>query len=72
MIQGGLKVNIVPDECSIAVDRRLIPEENINDAREELINTLSSVDNVSWEIERTFAIPTVPPCQTRLLTSYQH
>jgi acetylornithine deacetylase/succinyl-diaminopimelate desuccinylase-like protein len=24
MIRGGLKVNIVPDECVIAIDRRLI------------------------------------------------
>src|SRR4030042_1485328 len=43
MIKGGLKVNIVPDECTISVDRRLIPEENIEDVEKELVQTLSSV-----------------------------
>ena len=63
MIQGGLKANIVPDECLITIDRRLVPEEDINEAREELIGTLSSVAGVTWEIEKEFAIPTVPPCK---------
>ncbi len=63
MIQGGLKANIVPDECIITVDRRLVPEEDINDARQELLDTLSSVAGVSWETGNVFAIPTVPPCR---------
>lgn len=67
MIHGGLKVNIVPDECVIAVDRRLIPEENIEDARKELVDTLSSVPGVSWELERVMAIPTIPPRQDPLV-----
>ena len=62
MIKGGLKMNIVPDECLISVDRRLIPEENPEDARKELLDTLASVPGVSWEIEHVFVIPTVPPC----------
>jgi len=63
MIKGGIKVNIIPDECIISIDRRLIPEEDMNDARTEVVDTLSSVADVSWEIEKVFAIPTVPPCQ---------
>ncbi len=66
MIKGGLKVNIVPDECVISVDRRLIPEENLDDARQELFTTLSAVPDVNWELERVFAIPTVPPCDDPL------
>lgn len=62
MIKGGIKTNIVPDECLISVDRRLIPEENLEDAKKELLDTLSSVPGVTWELERVFAIPTVPPC----------
>jgi succinyl-diaminopimelate desuccinylase len=61
-IQGGTKVNVIPDECLIGVDRRLIPEENIEDARNELIETLKAVPGVRWEITREFAIPTVLPC----------
>lgn len=62
MIKGGIKVNVVPDECLISIDRRLIPEENLEDARKELFDTLSSVPGVTWQIERAFGIPTVPPC----------
>ena len=61
MVQGGLKQNIIPDECTIAIDRRLIPEENIVTAEKELMETLNSVPGVTWEIEQVFRIPTVPP-----------
>jgi succinyl-diaminopimelate desuccinylase len=62
MVQGGLKVNIIPDRCTISIDRRLIPEENIAEARKEIMDTLSAVPGVKWEIEREFSIPTVSPC----------
>ncbi len=61
MIKGGIKVNIVPDECTFSVDRRLIPEEKIEDAEKEITETLNSVKGVRWEYERVFPIPTVPP-----------
>jgi len=61
MIKGGIKVNVVPDECLISVDRRLIPEENLEDARKELLDTLASVPGVTWQLERVHGIPTVPP-----------
>lgn len=66
MIKGGLKVNIIPDECIIAIDRRLIPEENIETARKEIMDALSAVPGVRWEIAREFSIPTLPPCEDPL------
>ena len=63
MIGGGLKVNIVPDQCLISLDRRLIPEEDLEEAKKELIAVLSSVPDVKWEVERVFGIPTVSPCE---------
>ncbi|MBI4186638.1 MAG: M20/M25/M40 family metallo-hydrolase [Chloroflexi bacterium] len=63
MVKGGLKVNIVPDECLISIDRRLIPEESLEGARKELDETLASVAGVEWEVDGAFGIPTVPPCQ---------
>ncbi len=63
MVHGGLKVNIIPDECIISIDRRLIPEENVKDARKEILDTLSSVRKVHWDIQEEFSIPTVPPCE---------
>jgi acetylornithine deacetylase/succinyl-diaminopimelate desuccinylase-like protein len=62
MIQGGLKVNIIPDQCVISIDRRLIPEENVAVARKEILDTLSAIPGVTWEIQREFDIPTVIPC----------
>ncbi len=61
MIHGGLKANIVPDECIITVDRRLIPEEDIAEAERELMETLSSVGGVEWDIPTITRNPTVPP-----------
>lgn len=62
MIQGGLKVNIIPDQCVIAIDRRLIPEENLSSAREEIIEALNEVPDVKWEIAEEISIPAPPPC----------
>jgi succinyl-diaminopimelate desuccinylase len=63
MIQGGLKVNIVPDRCVIVVDRRLIPEETMADAEKEIVDCLSSVPGVNWEIGKTVKIASSPPCE---------
>ncbi len=35
-INGGRATNIIPDQCSITIDRRLIPGENIKDAQKEI------------------------------------
>jgi len=67
-IEGGLKVNIVPDQCVISVDRRLIPEEDLEEAEKELLDTLSSVEGVEWEIGEIFRIPTIPPCQDPIVS----
>ena len=61
VIRGGLKVNIVPDECVISVDRRLIPEERVEEAERELMETLGGIRDVEWEIADVQRVPTVPP-----------
>ena len=43
LIKGGLKVNIVPDQCVIEVDRRLIPEESVAEAKKEIRQALASL-----------------------------
>jgi acetylornithine deacetylase/succinyl-diaminopimelate desuccinylase-like protein len=63
MVQGGLKVNIVPDRCVITVDRRLIPEENMADAEREIMDCVKSVPGVDWEIGDIVKIPSFPPCE---------
>lgn len=61
MVSGGIKANIVPDQCLISIDRRLIPEENIEEAKKELLAVLSSVPDVRWRVESLFSIPSIPP-----------
>lgn len=47
MIRGGTQVNIVPDACSIEIDRRLVPGEDPNEvlpAVEQLLDRLRRQD----------------------------
>lgn len=46
VLKGGVKVNIVPGESSFSIDRRLIPEENIKDAKDEIITLIRRFNNV--------------------------
>jgi acetylornithine deacetylase/succinyl-diaminopimelate desuccinylase-like protein len=39
----------------------LIPEETLEDAKRELFDTLASVPGVTWQLERVYSIPSVPP-----------
>lgn len=43
VINGGTQVNIIPDNCVINVDRRLLPGENWEDAYNEIKNTILEV-----------------------------
>ena len=43
VINGGLKVNVVPDKCEALLDRRVIPEEKVAD---EAKRVLSLVDDL--------------------------
>lgn len=37
LIQGGTGLNVVPDHCSVSIDRRLVPGENLDDVAAQLI-----------------------------------
>jgi succinyl-diaminopimelate desuccinylase len=50
MINGGVKVNIVPDKCVIKGDRRYIPEENVDDVIKELEDKIAEIKNEHPEI----------------------
>ncbi len=39
-ISGGTKVNVVPDYCEIEVDRRIIPGEDVEEVKKEIIECL--------------------------------
>jgi len=57
MINGGIKENIVPDRCVLRGDRRVIPEESMEDAMAEIERTLKSLD---LELDVRF-FPGYPP-----------
>ena len=56
-IEGGVQVNFVPDHCSIEIDRRLLPDENVDDVLahyQHLLDQLRAVD-------ATFDVRMEPP-----------
>ena len=57
VFQGGWKTNVVPDKCLISVDRRLIPEEDLEEVEKELISYLALVEEADWKIRRVLKIP---------------
>lgn len=56
LISGGINTNVVPDECKIRVDRRLIPEENADIAekefREVIQNAIASCEGITVDIRK--------------------
>jgi len=42
IIRSGEKENIVPDSCKLTINRRLIPEENYEDVRREILNAIDT------------------------------
>jgi acetylornithine deacetylase/succinyl-diaminopimelate desuccinylase family protein len=43
-IEGGTKTNVVPSSCSITVDRRVIPEESLDDAEAAFREVVEAVE----------------------------
>jgi len=52
-IEGGLQENIVPDNCKISVDYRILPDENPNQIIDNIVEQLnkSGIENDDFEIE---------------------
>ncbi|MHB8997284.1 MAG: M20 family metallopeptidase [Armatimonadota bacterium] len=51
LISGGMAVNIVPDRCEIAVDRRVTPLETVEQVEAELRAWLAEhLEGVPWEM----------------------
>jgi acetylornithine deacetylase/succinyl-diaminopimelate desuccinylase family protein len=53
-IEGGIKTNVVPPSCSFTVDRRVLPEEDINEVEQEFRRFVESValpDGASVEVD---------------------
>lgn len=57
MISGGTKENVIPESCSLIIDRRFNPEETADSVESELRNILEKLTvedpDFKWQIERT-------------------
>ena len=56
IIRGGNAFNIVPDNCEIFIDRRLLPEEQIDHARSQLESALAGLE-IEYELEQLIDYP---------------
>ncbi|MEI2760744.1 ArgE/DapE family deacylase [Methanothrix soehngenii] len=60
MVNGGVKENIVPDRCVLRGDRRVIPEERMEEAMEEIEKALEPLRSEGIDFELKF-YPGYPP-----------
>jgi acetylornithine deacetylase/succinyl-diaminopimelate desuccinylase-like protein len=73
LIQGGINTNVVPDRVTLRIDRRIIPEENTEDAETELRTLIERAvadrAGITVEISRILlAMPLVQlPGATRMI-----
>ncbi|WP_237179117.1 ArgE/DapE family deacylase [Paenibacillus sp. MMS18-CY102] len=78
LINGGINTNVVPDRCTIRLDRRIIPEEQPEQAERELVKRLEEAaeqyPGVTIEIRRILlALPFGPvPESSPLIGALQH
>lgn len=56
-VEGGVAGNVVPDECTVLVNRRFAPSRRLDDAVEEVRAVLEGAD----EVEVTDAADAAPP-----------
>ncbi|WP_419954231.1 ArgE/DapE family deacylase [Neobacillus niacini] len=73
LISGGINTNVVPDECTIRVDRRLIPEEDFvraeSEFREMVHQAVSEIPGIKVEVEKILHAKSFGPVpeDTRLI-----
>lgn len=66
IIKGGTKINTVPEKAQAYFDRRVNPEENLDDARKEFIGYLNAYKEINprfkYKIDEIYAAePTLVP-----------
>jgi len=50
-ISGGVKANIVSDSCTFMIDRRFLPEENLNNVKREIINAIKNLEKKDKDLK---------------------
>lgn len=72
MVSGGLSGSIVPDSCTLTLDRRVLPSETLDDAEagvQALIDRIGEQrPGLQATLKRTLAFPPVPVPEDKTLT----
>ena len=65
IIQSGTKSNIVPDRCTLKIDRRIIPDENGEEVKKEIIEAIErgKVKSKALDVRTVFEY-SYPPVKT--------
>ncbi len=51
LIEGGRGINTVADECSIAIDRRILPSEDADRVHKQIINHIKNFPGIDFEVK---------------------
>ena len=57
VVRGGVKTNVVPDECMMTIDRRLIPEETVEEAYREIREVIDELKQRDPALEVALTTP---------------
>lgn len=67
IIKAGQKSNIIPDVCSLVINRRLIPDENYEEVKQEIIKAIERGKKKSKALDvKTFFNYSYPPLKVNL------
>ncbi len=69
MIRGGIAINIVPGECEITCERRVLPNEEWASVKEQVQGALDTVKDVEFRVsymnaQKSYLIPRDHPAVT--------
>ncbi|MBI5118447.1 M20 family metallopeptidase [Candidatus Poribacteria bacterium] len=56
LIEGGVAVNVVPDECRLTMDRRTIPGESLDEAEQEIAGIIERVKKTDPTFDAEFSV----------------
>ena len=56
MIKGGIASNIVPDKCSIRLDRRILPGESVESVTKEIQDVIDEIKQEDGDIEANLRV----------------
>jgi len=75
-IQGGIAINIVPGECEIACERRVLPNEDWGTVKKQVDDALATVKGVNFKTsfmnpQKSYLIPRDHPAVTLAKESIQ-